>query len=82
MRASCFDLMHQLDGTIRRGHEAARTRQEAAHLGRYGAHRSCELYGSYLRSCQCPRYRTATDAAPRMRVCGLLKHVLGRLWVR
>ena len=45
MCASCFVLMHQLDGTIRRGHGAARTRQEAAHIGRYGARRSCELYG-------------------------------------
>ena len=82
MCASCFVLMHQLDGTIRSGHGAARTRQEAAHLGRYGARRSRELYGSYLRSDPCPRYRTATDAAPRMRVCVVHERVWGRLWVR
>ena len=39
MCASCFVLMHQLDGTIRSGRGAARTRQEAAHLGWYGARR-------------------------------------------
>ena len=39
MCASGFDLMYQLDGTIGSGHGAARTRQEAGHLGRYGARR-------------------------------------------
>ena len=82
MCASCFVLMRQHDGTIGSGHGAARTRQEAGHLGRYGARRSCELYGSYLRSCQCPRYRTATEAARRMGVCSVHECVWGRLWVR
>ena len=82
MCASCFVLMRQHDGTIGSGHGAARTRQEAGHIGRYGARRSCELYGSYLRSCQCPRYRTATEAARRMGVCSVHECVWGRLWVR
>jgi len=82
MCASCFDLMHQLDGTIGSGHGTARTSQEAVHLGWYGARRSRELYGSFLGSGLCPRYRTATDAAPRMGVCGIHERFLGGLWVR
>ena len=82
MCASGFDLMYQLDGTIGSGHGAARTRQEAGHLGRYGARRSRELSGSFLWSGPCPRYRTANDAAPRMGVCGIHERFLGGLWVR
>ena len=67
MCASCFVLMHQLDGTIRSGHGAARTHQETGRIGLYG--RACRASSPGL-ICEAVSARGTALRPMLLRVCG------------